>query len=81
MAELYPTPTRLALLAAVDRGEVVSDGTSTTNRQTYITARIAELAAADWIQLGDRQAGPRRTWQLTGTGRAILARHRTPGER
>lgn len=80
---LYPTPTRLALLADVDAGEVWqrSDGQSElTDRDQFgvsdpvciVTSRIAELERAGWVHLVELAYGSRQ-WQLTDAGRAVLA--------
>lgn len=73
---LYPTPTRRALLAAVDAGQVVNGDGGTflidgpDARQ--VRDRIAELAAAGWVELPVDQ-GVTWTWRLTDVGRDVLA--------
>lgn len=71
---LYPTKTRLALLEAVRAGEVRRYGDSqdyhhTTGRK--LTAAIAELARAGWVEIGEWSAG-NIPWRLTTAGRAVL---------
>mgnify|MGYP002624149274 CR=1 FL=1 len=73
MADLYPTPTRLALLRDVDAGRVADDTRGdawlTVGRSVArVTARVAALAAAGWIERPDQGA----VWQLTPAGRAVL---------
>lgn len=71
MSGLYPTPTRLALLGEVRRGQVQIDA---TNRASYladsgakVTTRIAELITAGWVRLSKSS-----TWDLTAPGREVL---------
>jgi len=75
VADLYPTPTRVALLRNVDAGHVVDGITDETRGDTWlttsvtkVTARVAELAAAGWVELPDRD----HVWRLTPAGRAVL---------
>lgn len=82
MADLYPTPTRLALLRHVAAGRVhkhTHDGNSTANAGwTRVTARIAEAEQAGWVELEQADhlgASPLRLWRLTAAGRAILDQH------
>jgi len=75
MSDLYPTPTRLALLRRVAEGQIVwlAGGISRDERDgSRVTARVAEMERAGWIT---RDFGPWRRWKLTDTGRAVLARH------
>lgn len=85
---LYPTPTRLADLAAASRHQVFrlpngetrlyyDDGTYRT-----VNARIGELLTAGWVRVGGAfYSAPnpaQRRWryvELTGAGRAVLAEH------
>ncbi len=80
---LYPTPTRLRLLAEVEAGEVWQkpDGHSELTDRHYfgvsdpvciVTARIAELERAGWVELVELAHGSRQ-WLLTDAGRAVLA--------
>ena len=84
MPDLYPTKTRLALLADVEQHQVHrhQDGTSTTNAGfSTVTARITELERAGWVRLpAEDEAGEvLRLWELTTTGRDTLNSYRTPG--
>lgn len=83
MSDLFPTPTRLALLRDIDAGHVLVDTTvekftvvlfpdaptSWQDRQT-VTARVIELEVAGWAELA-----PWHGWQLTDAGRAVLDTH------
>lgn len=82
MAELKATKTRLALLQAVAGGWVyqgtwyeVEDFWNDGLRHGKVTARVAELHRAGWIELGGRDPGMqwRRLWRLTDAGTAVLA--------
>lgn len=81
MTGLYPTRTRLDLLRAVDAQQVVDgDVSGDPDAQgehwvcpefedpVRVTARIAELARAGWVELPDGHA----IWRLTDAGRAVL---------
>lgn len=77
MTELFPTPTRLALLAEVFAGEVwqQSNGHSIIEQGTRtrkVTAEIAAMERAGWITLVALRFGAKR-WDLTDAGRAVLA--------
>jgi len=82
MAELYPTKTRLALLQAVADGQVYQgtwyqdeDFWADGVRDRNVTARMADLRRAGWVELGGRDPGKqwRRLWRLTAAGAAVLA--------
>lgn len=77
---LYPTPTRLALLSEVADGHIVrGHGGGSFHRRTHrtVTARIAEMDQAGWVELGVPEPGSgARPWRLTHTGRALLNHHR-----
>ncbi|MGV2383645.1 MAG UNVERIFIED_CONTAM: hypothetical protein LOD86_00035 [Thermobifida fusca] len=78
--DLYPTPTRLRLLADVTRHRVYRhpDGTSHVAGGRQATAAIATLAAAGWVEIdpatdvSDYQVA---YWRLTDTGREVLSHH------
>jgi hypothetical protein len=82
MSAPYPTKTRIALLRAVADGEVwryrnEQDYLSEPHRK--VTARMAELTAADWVELVEPRSKIARElryrqWRLTDAGRAVLAR-------
>lgn len=77
MAGLYPTPTRLDLLRAVLAGRVWKQaGRTYLDGYRNVTAVVAEEAAAGWVGLADLDpAVPhKRRWDITSTGRAVLAR-------
>lgn len=69
--DLHPTPTRLALLREVAKPmEVWKDdltGESYIADGPKVTARLAEMEAAGWVEVDNS------FWQLTDTGRAVLA--------
>lgn len=82
---LYPTKTRLALLRAVAEGEVWqnSNGESVetlaatlgvSDPVRRVTAGIAEQERAGWVHLAELKYGSKQ-WQLTATGREVLAEH------
>lgn len=77
---LYPTKTRLALLAAVDAADVIEGLTEDTDGDTWllaqppyehrrVTARVLEAQGAGWVTLHDDGV----TWRLTDLGRQVLA--------
>lgn len=66
---LYPTPTRLRLLREVDAEEIIrrsDDGASVDLDGYRVTAKVAELAAAGWVELDGS------VWRLTAAGREVL---------
>lgn len=82
-ADLYPTKTRLQLLADVAAGEIwQSSNHESWDRQIFkLTARVTEAERAGWIELGEGVAGKvgtpfagasARRWRLTDAGRVIL---------
>lgn len=80
MSDLYPTPTRLALLAEIGFGRVFQDvaGASYIDAGRKVTAQVNEFAAAGWAELrgSDRPSlFPLPRWHLTDAGREILDRH------
>lgn len=82
---LYPTPTRLRLLTEVrDRQVTRYPPVHGCRVQSYlpdgtlVTARIAELERAGWIEAGDRLADDPDSpswWRLTDEGVSLLAEH------
>jgi hypothetical protein len=86
-AGLYPTKTRLGLLRAAGRGEVSwyppvnparrgeSFWSYPDGSQWRVDARMAELEAAGWVELGAKgghgELAP-RYWRLTEAGRKVL---------
>lgn len=72
---LYPTKTRLRLLAAVADRQVFRDvmGDDYISGDRKVSARIAEVEQAGWVQLGERDRWGIRYWRLTDAGRAVLA--------
>jgi hypothetical protein len=59
---LYPSKTRLRLLADVDAGNVYKDGQGRAiGTEGVVTARIAEMERAGWIALDGAR------WKATGT--------------
>lgn len=95
MTSLHPTPTRLALLQAVDDGEVwehypmLPDPSYSTWKpsdsrlSSRVTARIEELRRAGWVSLLRRSEGAHwkapRQWDLTDAGRSVLQAGRGGG--
>lgn len=90
MAELYPTKTRLALLRAVQRGEVTRKRTWTRTMPDYdwwipsdgaarvVTSRMDQLRRAGWVKHGwplHASMYAPIPWMLTGAGEQILAEH------
>lgn len=77
MTGLYPTPTRLALLADVAAGrvfqDIVYDDYIAGGRK--VNARIAELKQEGWVELDIPPLVGRELplWLLTDAGRAVLA--------
>lgn len=87
MADLYPTPTRLRLLAEIVNGQVLTDITRDDDQDVIwlfpdaptswqdrvkVTARVRELEAAGWVE--EFILGP--TWQPTSAGRDVLEARR-----
>lgn len=76
MSALYPTPSRLALLAAVLAGDVVEGpdehGTVWTwlidppYKPRKVQAKVRELEAAGWVELVEM------VWLVTPAGMAVL---------
>lgn len=86
MSDLYPTPTRLALLRDVANGQVMTDITrnedvillfpnAPTEWQTRqgVTSRVRELERVGWVE-EDYDDG-HWEWQVTAAGRAVLDAH------
>lgn len=87
MADLHPSPGRLALLAAVDAGTVMDGITDDdaylvdpagVERPRKVTAQARKMAAAGWIELPDGPDAAPVYYQLTDTGRIILASPAAP---
>jgi hypothetical protein len=77
VSNLYPTPTRLALLREVAAGNVIEGITEETDGHTWLVdpetgdrrkvcARIEEALKAGWVVQDEA------FWRLTRTGRAVL---------
>lgn len=79
--DLYPTKTRLGLLAEIANGQVLTDITADDDvillfpwaptqwqDRVKVTARVREMERAGWVETDT--AGV--TWQLTERGRAFL---------
>ncbi len=78
--DLFPTKTRLALLADVLAGSVYerSDGTSVniaTDQPRTVTAAIDELSRAGWVRVGQSRMSGRKPWHLTASGTTTLEAH------
>lgn len=88
---LYPTRTRLALLAEIDAGGVWQKLFPATDRKPAhreshvdadyrkVTVMCDEMQAAGWIELGPltgASAYAKRLWKLTDSGEAILKTRR-----
>ena len=88
MAEqLYPTKTRLALLADLDNGQVLTDITAEGDQgdviwlypwaptqwqdRVKVTARVRELERGGWVE--QDEAGI--SWWLTDAGREVATTH------
>lgn len=84
MSELYPTKTRLALLREVAAHNVCDGSLHSDDRHEghallvpemhdepirRVTAAIAEMQAAGWVELVDEDPA---IWRLTAAGRAVL---------
>lgn len=87
MSDLFPTPTRLRLLAQIDNGQVLTDITRDDDQDVIwlfpdaptswwdrrkVTAQVRELEAAGWVE----EFMPGGTWRLTDAGRDVLEAHR-----
>lgn len=71
---LYPTKTRLTLLADVGAGQVSrTNGGAAWNSATarYVTASIGELERASWVHAVPTDSG-HAIYQLTDLGRTVL---------
>lgn len=68
---LHPTPTRVALLREVAAGHILQPrpgGHSRDMAGKRVTAAIADLAAAGWVERAPGCA----VWDVTAAGRAVL---------
>lgn len=89
MSDLYPTPSRVALLQSIDDGAVsekypmgpkpawseLDNGPGGSPRYVKVTAKVAEMKRAGWVELGSRSHPSMyapRPWLLTDLGRSIL---------
>lgn len=86
VGDLYPTPTRLALLRGVDRREVTGYPQHESAEVAYywdgdgggrrVTKRTEELIRAGWVQKGVVRVGdieyPTHSMRLTEAGRKVL---------
>jgi hypothetical protein len=78
---LHATPTRLAILAAVRDGLVVGDACHWWHRDgRKVTAAIAAMQAAGWIEPATPPPADRVTARLTETGRTVLIRNGMGGD-
>jgi hypothetical protein len=83
MGDLYPTPTRLRLLAEIANAQVLTDiardddqdvillfadAPTSWQDRVKVTARVRELEAAGWVE----ESGSDATWSLTDAGRKVL---------
>jgi hypothetical protein len=89
MTELKPTPARLALLRAVERGEVKrfrgwghepdsSEWIPPEAPRRRVTSAVDLMFSAGWVRLGPRSSPSYYSaapWLLTDAGRAVLAAH------
>lgn len=83
MGDLYPTKTRLRLLAQVGNRQVISgygddvllypDAPDTWEYSRTVTARIEEMERAGWVA-EEHQDHPGCPWVLTDAGKAVLAK-------
>lgn len=78
MTDLYPTPTRIKLLRAIEAGEVVRSWALRMEPHDRldgrrVNRRVEELARAGWAAYPPMQFGGRTAvWRLTDAGREIL---------
>jgi hypothetical protein len=76
MSDLFPTPTRLALLAEVEAGLVTGSPAAGVlvwrgpGIHRRVTAAMVELQRAGWVDVVHGE------WWPTATGRAVLDQHR-----
>lgn len=72
--DVFPTPTRMALLQGVADLEVSLDeaGTYTWLGGRKVNAALAELEAAGWIVFSTDTAAP----HITGSGRIVLRQYK-----
>ena len=70
---LYPTPTRLALLRDVGAQRIVRQPSGdSTHEWAKVTGRMAELEHAGWVRLVDLSGDGTLCWLLTDAGRRVL---------
>ena len=74
-ADLYPTPTRLTLLADVAAGHVVGSlyghiHCTVDGHRRFVTLRIWDMHRAGWVR-----SNADDIWHLTDVGRTILDQH------
>lgn len=71
MIELYPTPSRLALLRDIDAGHVWSTAgaaySGASGRTRRVNTAVQEMRQAGWVEALYGQ------WKLTDAGRTVLA--------
>lgn len=73
MSDLYPTPTRLALLRDVQAERITRRLGGSYDANGYsVSARMIELRQAGWVQLVDLTGDFQYVWKLTDAGRAVL---------
>jgi hypothetical protein len=73
MSDLYPTPTRLALLREVAAERITRSLGSSYDRHGFsVTARMIEMRQAGWVVLVDLSGDFQYVWKLTDAGRAVL---------
>lgn len=89
MDALYPTKTRLALLADIQAGKVSEDWYDDTPgagpgdawlgrwpQRTKVTAKVAEMKQAGWCETNPADANLHtRSIALTPAGEAVLSEH------
>jgi hypothetical protein len=77
MPDLYPTPSRLALLREVFGQRVFQDrlGDNYVSGERKCNAAITEMRAADWVRLVDLSGDGILMWEITDAGRDVLDAH------
>lgn len=79
MASLYPTPTRLALLADIDAGLVYAEANHWWHKSTAyrLDAQIRDMDEAGWLEaIQHPEMSTRLLARLTPAGRAVMERGR-----
>lgn len=79
-SDLYPTPSRLALLRDVDAGNVFRDrlGDDYISADRKVSDRIGAMERAGWVERFGPTEDRFEHWRVADAGRAVLDSHPEP---